>query len=61
MECAVKAFRIALAIALLGAAISFLFAFCTEYGPFFLSLTAFFLALSFLFGLGLLILLIFGG
>jgi len=53
-----KALRIALASALCGAFLSFTFAWIDR-APFFLSLTALFLLLSFFFGFVLLVLLIF--
>jgi len=53
-----KALRIALAVALLGAFVSFAFAWI-ENAPFFLSLTALFLISSLFFGFNLLLLSIF--
>jgi len=53
-----KALRIALAAALLGAGISFVLAW-SDLAPFYLALTASFMVLSFFFGFGLLVLLIF--
>jgi len=54
----IKVLRIALAFALLGAGISFTFAWIDR-APFYLSLTAFFMVLSFFFGFNLLVLLVF--
>jgi len=53
----IKVFRIALAAALLGAGISFILA-RLDRAPFFFSLAAFFMVLSFFFGFSLLVLLI---